>query len=390
MVMSKAKKQIPDLLPELGIIFHCISASEDRDTTISATLNKGIDWRRLENLARHHKVLPLLYHRLTKIDNSVVEKEGMGRLQSIYRYNATRNLKLSVNLHRVLELLAREGIEVIVFKGPALAVRAYDDLSHRTFADLDLLIRPEDFAKIYDTMTTAGFRSPVPLDKKKMRYWQSFRRNLDFNDDISGFDFHQQLIQGPKKFSLKEKTWQNKCTGQLLTRDISLLSPEHSLFSLCLHGIKENWSFLRSLSDIAHLLARHPHLNWNSLTAAIEEIGCLSVLLTGLQLCRLVCGLELPGEISGLISSHRQVEDLAWKYYRQIVTGETKADRLRDTFSFIRSLDSAASRLSLLMYTLFVPTPLDWKSLNLPGFLYPLYFLIRPMRLFFKLLGRIF
>lgn len=387
--MSKAKKHAPELLPELEIIFHCASAGKERGR-IEELLQEGIDWRRLETLARYHKVLPLLYHRLTNIDDSSVKKEEMLRLQATYRHNAMRNLKLSVNLHRVLELLGREGIEVIVFKGPALAIRAYDDLNRRTFADLDLLVRPEDLAGIYDMMVAAGFRTPFPLDKKKMRFWQSFHRNIEFNDDICGFDFHQQLIQGPDRFSLKEKTWQRKCAAELLARDINLLSPEYSLFNLCVHGSKENWNFLRSLADISHLLARHPHLDWNSLVADIEVIGCLDVLLTGLHLCRLVCARELPAEISGLIRSHRRVEKSAGRYYRQIMTGETKADRFRDTFSFIRSVDSAAPRLSLLIYFLFVPTPLDWKSLKLPGLLYPFYFLIRPLRLFFKLLTRIF
>ncbi|MCK5055842.1 MAG: nucleotidyltransferase family protein [Candidatus Aminicenantes bacterium] len=382
----------PGLLPEMEMILRCINPAPapagDRDAAIKEIVKKGIDWNRLVKLALQHRVLPLLYKGLTKTDDSLLKQEEMAQLKSIYRHNALRNLRQAQNLHRVLELLSSEGIDVIVIKGPALAIQAYDDLSLRTFSDLDLLIHSKDFDKIYDTLTNAGFRSSFPLDKEMKRYWRLFRRDIGFCDDISGIDIHHQLTQGPKRISLKEKTWQNQGTAELLFRDIPLLSPEHSLFCLSLHGTKDNWSYLKNPADMAHLVGRHPHLDWHSLIADVEDTGCLRMLLTGLILCRLICGLELPGEIAELLLSRPQVERSAGEYLHRMLAGKAKEDRLQGTFSLMRSMDSAGPRLSLLIHSLFIPTPVDWQSIKLPTFLYPLYCLIRPLRLFFKLLSR--
>jgi hypothetical protein len=189
-------------------------------------------------------------------------------------------------LHRVIELLSANGIAVIAFKGLALSIQAYGDLSLRNFCDLDLLIQTKDFHKIYDVLTSAGFRSHFPLTNRMKRYWMVFRRDFEFIDGKNILDFHHQMTQGPRRISLKEKTWQNQCTVELLSREIPVLSPEHSLLSICIHGTKDRWRTLRVIADISHLISRHPGLNWQTLVSDAKEIGCLRMLCVGLRLSR--------------------------------------------------------------------------------------------------------
>ena len=85
---------------------------------------------------------------------------------------------------------------------------------------------------------------------------------------------------------------------------------------------------------------------------------------------------------------HRR-EKLAGQFLPRMLTGKAKEDRFQGTVSLIRSMDSAGPRISFLMHSLFIPTPVDWRSIKLPPLLYPLYCLIRPLRLFFKLLARV-
>ena len=322
----------------------------------------------------------------------LVPQEEMAQIKSFYRNIALNNLRQTQILYQVIELLSTNGIEVIPFKGSALAVQAYGDISLRNFCDLDLLIHTEDFCKIYEVLTTAGFCCCFPLTKRMKKYWMLFRRDIEFSDGKSFLDVHHQITQGPRRISLKEKTWQNRCTVELLFREIKVLSPEHSLLCLCIHGTKDQWRTLRILADIAHLISHHPGLNWKTLVSDAKEIGCLRMLCVGLHLPQQVCGLELSDGILKLVRKDRKVRKLASKYLHQLLIIERtgKIGKLYETLALIRSMDSFGPRIKYLGYFAFTPTPLDWKFIKLPEFLYPLYYLVRPFRLLLKLVSRPF
>ena len=51
---------------------------------------------------------------------------------------------------------------------------------------------------------------------------------------------------------------------------------------------------------------------------------------------------------------------------------------------YLRAMERARNRLRFLHNVLLRPTPLEWEAVPLPPALAPLYYLIRPMRLFWK------
>jgi hypothetical protein len=367
---------------------------QNRLVTIAELLKKGINWANLTAAAREHNVLPLLYTQLKKLDESLLRPGEMLRLETHYRNNALHNLRKAQTLHWVIELLSGNGIEVIAFKGPALAVQAYGDLLLRTFADVDVLVHPGDFYRTCDVLTAAGLRSNVPFNKHTKRYWRRFRKNIEFHDGINFIDVHQQVTPGPKKFSLKEKTWQNQCKVDLLFSKIPVLSPEHSLLSLCVHGAQDGWSSLRTMADIARLISGHPGLNWLALSADAQEIGCLRMLWLGLLLSQKVGEVKLPAEVQQQVDNDPQSKSLSKKFLHLLLNGNyirnnktIKTHKLNNILALTRSMDSPLPRIRYLAYFAFTPTLLDCKTFKLPGFLYPAYFLVRPLRLLFKLVS---
>jgi hypothetical protein len=376
----------------MEIVFYSIGVKEDRENAVAEILKKGINWEKVKKIAFFHNVLPLLYKQLKNLEEPLVPQGEMAQMKSFYRGIALNNLRHAQNLHRVLGLLSANGIDIIPFKGAALTVQAYRDLSLRNFSDLDFLIHTEDFNRIYNVLTAAGFCCCFPLSKRMNHYWMLFRRDFEFSSGTSIFDFHHQMTQGPGRISLKEKTWQNRCTVELLFREIQTLSPEHSLLCLCIHGTKDRWGTLRIMADIAHLISRHPRLNWNTLVSDAKEIGCLRMLCVGLHLSRQVCGLELPDGILERVRKNRKAGKLASQYLHQlsIIERTGKTGKLYETLALINSMDSFGPRIKYLGYFAFTPTLLDLKFITLPGFLYPLYYLVRPFRLIFKLASRPF
>ena len=66
-----------------------------------------------------------------------------------------------------VNLLADNGVEHVVLKGPIFALQAYHNLSLRQFSDLDILIHPKDFPKVYDLLEASGFVPKHKLGRKQ-------------------------------------------------------------------------------------------------------------------------------------------------------------------------------------------------------------------------------
>jgi hypothetical protein len=69
------------------------------------------------------------------------------KFRGIFFANAARNEFLAQELVKINQLMADNGIEMLNWKGPALAVQAYGDLSLRQFRDLDTFVKKEDLSK---------------------------------------------------------------------------------------------------------------------------------------------------------------------------------------------------------------------------------------------------
>jgi hypothetical protein len=80
--------------------------------------------------------------------------------------NLTRNLATVDELEHWRDILRAKGIEVVVFKGPALAARAFGGLHRRDWGDLDIIVPPAAFPTAYATLVEHGampmWEGPAP------------------------------------------------------------------------------------------------------------------------------------------------------------------------------------------------------------------------------------
>ena len=88
----------------------------------------------------------------------------------------TQNLKLAINVldmrfeaifREIKNLFGKEGIPIILLKGPHLAHAVYDQPSERSYADIDLLVKPGDFKKAAQVLL-----------ENKFILWEKNDRNL--------------------------------------------------------------------------------------------------------------------------------------------------------------------------------------------------------------------
>src|SRR5215217_5827254 len=103
-----------------------------------------VDWEYLFLLARRHSIVPLLYLQLDRHASDLVPAEKLRELKQHYFENSARNTILTAELCRLISSFADSGIEAIPYKGPVLALFAYDNVSLRRFVDLDVIVKKSD------------------------------------------------------------------------------------------------------------------------------------------------------------------------------------------------------------------------------------------------------
>src|ERR1051326_5918676 len=137
------------LCPQTQLLLCCARATMDpgHASLTQELLNERIDWQRLLRKARQHHVLPLLCKQLSALGVAMMPEPVLKQLRTIFAANRRRNAFLAGELIRIVEIFERSGIPAIPFKGPALAVEAYGDLSLRQFGDLDIIVPKEDVAR---------------------------------------------------------------------------------------------------------------------------------------------------------------------------------------------------------------------------------------------------
>src|ERR1043166_4804604 len=119
----------------------CFAApNEESAARVRELFVPSLDWNYLTSMARRHAVLPLLYECLSKAAADLVPADYLQRLKTNYQQNAARNVVLTGELLAIIISLEENGIESMPFKGPALAILAYDDLARRSFFDLVFVV----------------------------------------------------------------------------------------------------------------------------------------------------------------------------------------------------------------------------------------------------------
>src|SRR5256714_721093 len=115
------------------------------------------DWVYFYKMARRHSLVPLVFFQLGRSAKECVPPDILQRFRKDYQENAARNLVLANELTYLVKNSAAAGIEMITFKGPALAMFAYDNLALRRFIDLDVMVRRADVIGAIRVLKARGY-----------------------------------------------------------------------------------------------------------------------------------------------------------------------------------------------------------------------------------------
>jgi hypothetical protein len=369
----------------------CRPDSDDGDTKRLAELTADItDWRQLVDLAVQHRVMPLLYERLRTMPPGTLPSDFMEELRRRYIANASRNEIMTRELVKVLDIMSAQGIRAMPIKGPVLTALAYGDISRRMFDDLDILLKVEDVEKAAKKLLSLGYEPFLELSEAERK--AHVRAGWGWSMHSPGKDYYVELDTGitPGYFSFCMNTallWENTELVTLEERLFHTVFVENLVMLLCVHGTKHLWERLVWIADVGQLVRRRPDINWPRVLGRARTLGGLRMVLLGLGLCRDVLEMKLPDEVVEAMRRDTAVERLIRRAAEQIEPSDRQTARHQGELPFHLAARERVRDKARHFFTLvFRPSYGDWKSVRLPGWLFFLYYLIRPVRLMWNFL----
>jgi hypothetical protein len=335
----------------------CCARTRANERVVARTreLAAEVDWEYLFLLARRHSVVPLLYLQLERHASDLVPYEKLSQLKKHYLENSARNTILTAELCRLITLFANSGIEAIPYKGPVLALFAYDNLALRRFVDLDIIVNKSDVLKAREILLAHDYTPSKSLSLSQQELLLRTQHNLQFSRDN-----HRLIV---------ELHWE--------------VAPS-LLFSLCVHGSRHLWERLGWICDVAELISRRS-IDWNVLLKRAVDADSERMFLLGLYLAERLLDAPLPLEVKQRCDADERLPSLAENIIARLFSGTTHVPATsREIFKYnldVRKTLSARARYVLHMLR---PTDSDLGARALPAKLSFAYYLVRPLRLLFK------
>ena len=371
--------------PEHALLLCCARARADAATAgrLKELAAGPLDWEYLLKLARRHSLLPLLYWQLNAHAPASVPPARLNELKRRFFDNAAHNLLMAGELLKVVRRLEGAGVPALAYKGPALAVAAYGDLSLRRFVDLDVLVPKQDVLRAKRLLAEDGFRPRPERDPARESILLRAQHTLALVKEPGLLlELHWQAAPGFAASTATEEFLGGAETVRLGGGEVKAPAAEKLLGALCVHGSKHFWERLAWVCDVAELVRARPGLDWPGVLRGADEAGTGRMLLLGLRLAAELLGAELPGEVRRRAWSDPAVGALAREVAARNFDGCEYAPlgMLGGIRFNLRARPRLREKVGYFRF-IFEPTDGDLARLRLPPRLSFVYYVVRPFRL---------
>jgi hypothetical protein len=252
-------------------------------------VREGVDWKVVADQSVRWQVEPVVLGNLLRHFAGSIPPQ----LRAVFaqREQLSRAAAVTQTL-RVLDAtngLNAAGVAALVLKGPAIARLAYDDVSQRTFSDIDLIVRRNDLTAAQHYLESRGYKPLFSPESRKNLI--DGQHALEFSGPGPHIELHWALLPRYFRFDLEPTDlWEQAITIQIGPGAVQTLAPHHLFLYLCAHGAKHEWTVYRWVCDIAQL-GRRLTPEQSALVATLaERTGSKRIVALALRLVRDVFG----------------------------------------------------------------------------------------------------
>ena len=259
------------------------------------------DWDKVISVSATHGILPQVMPIIRKLMRSgIVSERVASRFRTVTHANVALQARLRLAMKEMLPVIRENGAEVIVLKGPAIAQLLYETPGERTYRDLDLLCREEEYGKVWHALTSLGYLTDdgPALPARKARQETHFERKFLHPDGLVRVDVHPDAMKLGVRPRHADGQWKRAVSTLLEGESTWVLGPEDQLLTLCVHLHRHGFSRLIWFKDIDLLLRRYgDSLDWDLIRAEAKAEGSESSIWYTLKLVRRLLDTPLASKI---------------------------------------------------------------------------------------------
>lgn len=384
-MFNPVMQQLIGILQERFFVFASLSAVADG--------NQQLNIAELLNVARLHGVDWLICNELQQ--QSAFEGDCCSVIQNAGRLASVAALKNCACLLEIAAICNRHRLNVVFFKGAALAVSLYNNVAARRYCDVDLLVESYDEAeRLRKLLSNSGYKS---FDGDTFSHHFKRRFHIEFqlvNSEGIGVDIHWKLfhdhyvrfpfyLNGEKtseNVSQKEDSIPLNCRKVLIYgREVQTFGPEENLVILCAHHTTHSWSELRHVCDIAALLTAFPEIDHDRVFRLARQLKISRMLCVALRLAQMIMKKGYRQNWQEL-EQDRLSKVLASYVWKRLKSGNSNVPKGKAMLFEIMVRDSWPDRIRFLVGAATSPSDNDLRLVRLNSRFFWLYYLIRPVR----------
>jgi len=360
---------------------------KEKNDRIRALLQSPPRWDVAVDLADRHGVQPLLFQALSDFKDAV-PSEIFNALAQNYQTNVHKALILSGELIRIVDALSALGLEVMPYKGLALAEAVYGDIALRQPGDIDLFVRVDDLPRIQAALEQLGFMPHVRWSEAKEKSYVRSGYEYSFDGTAGRNLLEVQWAIQPRFYAVDfdmEGMFRRGIVIPVAGHPMKTLSAEDLFIVLSLHAAKHVWGRLIWICDLARLMEKQ-RLSWDQIGAQARRLGIQRILRVTLILANRLLRAPIASEAEINIPEDTQAGLVATE-----IESHISSDTTFDVESFayfrlmVRLRERRQDQMRFLNRLLFTAGPAEWAAIQLPTPLFPLYRVLRITRLAAKL-----
>ena len=359
---------------------------------------EGLDWEYFGRLVSQHKIQPLLIRGIRRLGPQAEKYPSLAALAREQNRYAAGNMRRLQALAEVNAAFAREGIRMLSMKGPLLSMELYGDPGMRTSKDLDLMVSPEDLSRAGEVLKGLGYElephcyGDTPMRRKYYSLLELEKHEVYHRGEIC-LELHWQSdYQMEYTF---DAFWERREERPFMGRSVAVMGTDDRYPALFAHAAEHGFMRLRWLLDL-YELQKKPGFSWERIFELMEQQGVGEVLLEAmLVMYRLrlpelkdvdVGRFSLTGGEGGvtlgvapeLEKTAKQATALSDGVWPMLLQERRPTDP--EWKAYDRLLPRAVYGKTPIQWVLTVmgPTVFEFELIDLPDWLFWLYFIIRP------------